>query len=229
MKNFLFGAAAIFALAGAAPAFADSIDFAQFGAPGSTFGSPLVGTTNGGVSFSVASPAGSFSEYLEDATRSYDYSWAGEFAKGETILYDNGGSGAVTIDFATPVTSVLDLEAQANNYGAYTATLIAYDGTTELGSVSYDAFNDAGNAGVEGTIPNLNFSASAITSIVIGTTNDSYGFALGGTGGFNNPVPGAPEPGTWALMFGGIAMIGGMLRIANARRRENEVAGIATA
>jgi len=43
------------------------------------------------------------------------------------------------------------------------------------------------------------------------------------------PVSGAPEPGTWALMFGGLAMIGGMLRIASARRRENEVAGIATA
>jgi len=45
----------------------------------------------------------------------------------------------------------------------------------------------------------------------------------------NAAVSAAPEPGTWALMFGGLAMIGGMLRIANARRRENEVAGIATA
>ncbi len=42
-------------------------------------------------------------------------------------------------------------------------------------------------------------------------------------------VSAAPEPGTWALMFGGIAMIGGMLRVAKARRREDEVAAIATA
>lgn len=56
------------------------------------------------------------------------------------------------------------------------------------------------------------------------------GYVLAGTltvsGG---AVSAAPEPGTWAQMFAGLAMIGGMLRIANARRRENEVAGIATA
>jgi len=43
------------------------------------------------------------------------------------------------------------------------------------------------------------------------------------------PCSAAPEPTTWALMFGGLAMIGGMLRIAKARRREDEATGIATA
>ena len=61
---------------------------------------------------------------------------------------------------------------------------------------------------------NYNFINAAGTSLATGTTVS---------------VSAAPEPGTWALMFGGLAMIGGMLRVANARRRENEVAGIATA
>ena len=39
----------------------------------------------------------------------------------------------------------------------------------------------------------------------------------------------APEPSTWALMVGGIAMIGGLLRVAHARRREDDMACIATA
>lgn len=65
-----------------------------------------------------------------------------------------------------------------------------------------------------------------------------FGHVVAGGNEFyqNNGVPtsltatsAAPEPGTWALMFGGLAMIGGMLRIAHARRREAEVAGIATA
>ena len=31
-------------------------------------------------------------------------------------------------------------------------------------------------------------------------------------------VSAAPEPGTWALMFGGLAMIGGMLRLGRKRQ-----------
>jgi hypothetical protein len=42
-------------------------------------------------------------------------------------------------------------------------------------------------------------------------------------------VSAAPEPGVWALMCAGVALIGGILRIAYARRLENNAAVIATA
>ena len=227
MKKSILAAGAALAMLMAAPAFADSIDFAQFGMPGTPVSDGMSGTTNGGVGFTVYSPgaspgapAGGFTEYLEDYSHTVNggaYTWAGEFANGETILFDNFGSGLVTVDFAQGVDSIQDVEAQANDGGDYTATLTAYSGTTELGSVSYDAINTPGDPTVEGTIPNLSFFGSDITSFTIGTTNDGGGFALGGTGGVNNPPPpmsGAPEPSTWALLIAGVGGIGFAFRQA---------------
>ena len=202
----------------AAPAFADSINFAQFGPDGTGVSDGSSGVTNGGDTFTIFSPGASpglpaagFEELQEGA------SWAGEFAPGETILFDNYTPGLTTIDFATPVSSIQDLEAQANSDGFYTATLTAYN---SLGAVvSSDSYNGDNEDGPEGTIGNLNVFGSGIASITIGTTDDGEGFALGGTGGTGNPPPisAAPEPATWLLMFAGIGGIGLMLR--QARRK----------
>jgi hypothetical protein len=42
-------------------------------------------------------------------------------------------------------------------------------------------------------------------------------------------VSAVPEPGVWVMMLGGLAILGAMLRIDHAYRREHEVAAIATA
>ena len=42
-------------------------------------------------------------------------------------------------------------------------------------------------------------------------------------------VSDAPEPGAWALMLGGLGVLGALLRIQQARRREDEVKDVATA
>jgi hypothetical protein len=209
MKLHLLSAASVVVAMTAAPAFADSIDFAQFGPEFTAVANGVTGTTQGGVDFTIFSPNGSFEELKEGS------SWNGEFAPGETILFDNEGPGAVEIDFANPITSILHLEAQANLFGLYTATLTAFDGATNLGSVSDNSDNEGGP---EGTIPFLNFSGTHITKILVSTTNDSLGLALGGTGGTNNPPPppGVPEPATWAMMLLGFGGLGAMLR---SRRR----------
>ena len=204
MRTILMTCVAAMAIGAAVPAFADSIDFAQFGPVGTFVANGATGTTFGGVNFTITGPNSGFTEYQEGNN------WAGEFANGEVILFDGFGSGAVTITFATAITSIQHLEAQANAFGAYTATLTAFAGATNLGSVSYNGVN---NLGPEGTIPYLDFFGAGITSIVIGTTNDSQGFALGGTGGLNNPPPGGvPEPAAWALMISGFGMAGAALR-----------------
>ena len=200
--SHLFAASAL-SLAVAAPAFADSIDFAQFGAEFTNVANGATGVTNGGVNFTIFGPGANFTEYQEGS------GWAGEFANGQLILFD-GGPGAVTINFATAINSIQHLEAQANLVGAYTATLTAFAGLTNLGSVSYNSMN---NLGPEGSIPYLDFFGAGITSITISTTNDGAGFALGGTGGRDNAPPGGvPEPASWALMISGFGLAGAALR-----------------
>ena len=46
---------------------------------------------------------------------------------------------------------------------------------------------------------------------------------------FTSAVSAAPEPGSWALLLGGVGILGAMLRAGYARRREDEVKSTATA
>jgi hypothetical protein len=216
MKAILTAGVALAALTIAAPAMADSINFAQYGAPGTGIGSGATGVTAGGDQFTISDvDQAGFSEYCEDKTRqctNNGYTWAGEFYKGEVILFNNSAPSPVTIDFAHGLNSVTDLQAQANLYGAFTETLVAYSGNTIVDTVSAAWFNGVSNPPGEGTIPKLSVFGRDITSIEIYTTNDGAGFALGGVGGVNN----VPEPGTLALFGAGLL---GLAGFASRRRK----------
>jgi hypothetical protein len=138
--------------------------------------------------------------------------WDGNFPLNTPVLYDNGVPGAVTIDFATPITNITDLALESNEFGAFTATLQAYDGLTYLGSQSFMSTS----ADDPGSQMSFNFSSAAITSIVLSSTNDGAGLGLGGAGGTGGYSGGVPEPTAWALMLLGVAGLGATLR----RRRE---------
>jgi PEP-CTERM motif-containing protein len=210
MRGLLLGAVAAAVLASASPALADFINFSQFGPTGTAITSGGTGTTLGGVGFTISDVgAVGFTEYCEDKARGCAASntWAGEFYKNEVILFNNGAVSPVTIDFSKSVTSLVDLQAQANDYGAFTETLDAYNGATLVASDSASWFNSVSDPTYgEGTIPKLSVAfAGGITSITISATNDGEGFALGGVGGVAN---GVPEPSTWAMMILGFCGLG---------------------
>jgi hypothetical protein len=185
-------------------AHADVINFSQFGAVGTSLPGPQMGTTVGGVGFTITSPNNTFSVFQENQTNGPNH-WNGEFPSLAPVLYDGNGSGGVTITFATGLTS-LSVSAQANNSGLFTETMMAFNGTTLLGTVSASGNNVL--FGAEGTNPTLTFNGTDITKVIIDTTNDAAGFALyGGAGGI---APGVPEPSSWAMMILGFFSLGFM-------------------
>jgi len=193
---------------GIVPAFADSIDFAQFGTAFTSESNSITGTTNDGVSFTMTGPGAGFTVLVEPT------SWGGEFATGTCLLFDNRASGAVTIDFATPISSITDLGLEDNYYGGFSATLTAYDGATLLGTDSYSSVS----AFSPGTLPSFTFTSPSITAIVLTSTNDGRGVGIGGTttSSFpqvDAPEVDAPEPMTLALFGAGLAGLGAMRRL----------------
>jgi len=176
----------------AGSASADTINFGQFSG---TVANGSTGVTTGGVAFTLNGPGSGF-QVLEQ-----DVSWAGNFPDNTPVLFDGYGSGPVTFDFTTPISNISKIAIESNLYGAFVATLQAYDSSTLLGSQTV--------SGVSGYAPNtapaFDFSALGITSIVISTTNDSEGFGLGGVGGTGGYAGSVPEPSTWAMMLLGFA------------------------
>ena len=154
-----------------------------------------------------------------------------------TISSGNPFDGGTTIASGTSATAGTflfndnygyDIDNESFSVGAVTLTggdyyLSLANVTTAQGNDSYWDENNGPSAAFQNGNGLTNYS---LANYDIPGTTGSETFSINGTA---PAVSAAPEPGTWALMFGGLAMIGGMLRIANARRRENEVAGIATA
>jgi len=200
MKTILAATAAfsLFAIAGAASA--DTINFGQFGGEGASLANSVTGFTSGGVGFTVTGPGAGF-QILKQSS-----SWSGNFPVGTLLLFDNYAPGAMTFDFTTSLSSISQLAIESNRFGPYTATLQAYSsgilvGTQSLNAVS--AFNP-------NSVPAFNFSSASFDRLIISTTNDDVGFALGGAGGTGGYA--VPEPATWALMIGGFGLVGATLR-----------------
>jgi hypothetical protein len=179
------------------------------GAQSTNLGSPVVFSA-GGNNLTFSNTNGF--EVVQLGT-SYFYS---AFPNGTVILYGSGyfGSGGpATVSFSNPVGQVgLNIEEFAD--GPYTITFSAYDGATLLGTYTASGSDPDGGhpsvlsfEGVQAT------GGDAITSIVFSDTN-------GNDLGFGPVTYGAatPEPGTFGLLFTGMAGLGEMIRRRAFRR-----------
>ena len=194
MKTKFMLATAIAAAFSCTVAIADTINFSQFGPDGTALTGPLSGLTTDGVEVTITG-----SNQLGFTRETEGASWAGIFPAGAPLLWDNWGSGTVTLAFASDIAS-LTLAAQSNYSGAYTETAYAYDvGNNLLGSAFATSNNTLGAD--EGTVPFLNLAFANVRAVVFEMTNDAAGFALYGGAGANN----VPEPMSLALLGIGLA------------------------
>jgi PEP-CTERM motif len=192
MKRGLLAAISAATMAFTVPAFADSINWGQWGYV-AVVGS-LSGVTADGVAFTITSPGTGF-EVLQQGV-----SWFGIFPTDAPVLFDGDTSGDDSITFATPITS-LTLAAEADLYGAFNEYMYAYDASSTL----VDAENVLGltSTYAPGTETFFTVAGPGIVTINVGTSNDSLGFGLGG-----GSVSIVPEPSTWAMMLLGFAGLG---------------------
>jgi hypothetical protein len=125
------------------------------------------------------------------------------------VIYDDGapGSATISLDAAAGQGPVTGLDFLFADYlpGAYSTTATAYDGSNVVDSQTVN-----GVAGAQmGQFASFNLTGLAITSVVVSSTNDGHGWAIGGTS--------APEPATWTMLLVGFAGLGAALR--EGRRR----------
>ena len=129
----------------------------------------------------------------------------------ETSVYFNsyflsGSTGAaMTITFSSPVTNFF---LNLYNGETYTDSFTVSDNAGHSTTVSIPS---NGNGGLS----LISFPATG-NIITITTTDTLYDYSIDDIG-FNQPTPGVPEPGTWAMFLIGFGAIGWTLR--NARRK----------
>ena len=120
---------------------------------------------------------------------------------GTTVLF-GPGKGTFTV-----VNGVLTAQDYQGAIGTPAGNGVTVYTSLDLGS----DVNEASNFGTNGTV----YNTSGFSGVTYAAVPDT--------------VSAAPEPGTWALLLGGVGILGAMLRAGYARRREDELKSIATA
>ncbi len=113
----------------------DIYDWGQFGPDGTPVSSPAAAMSFNGLGATVSIAGSTMYAYVDSCIGCGEGSWNGNFEIGENLLYtgniSGGGPGPLTIAFASGVSSV-GFQIQDAFFGAFTATLQAYNGSTLL-------------------------------------------------------------------------------------------------
>ena len=193
--------------AGAIAGPTDTIDWSQLALTGSSVSSPLVVTSNLGSTITVTS-AGGLLERVDQ-----NNGWAGNFAPSTPLLWDDQAGPDITLTFANPVAAV-GAQIQANFFGPFTAQIVGSDGSilgafSELGDSQSSADNTAIFIGLQSTAIDI----SQIEFTLLSAYTNPNDFAIGPVTFSTTPLSGGiPEPGVWAMMIVGLAMVGAALR-----------------
>lgn len=193
----------------------DSVNWGQLGLCNQTVASTFSATSSGGLTVTGSEASGHVEGDVQrnaDSSGGCSYNgWFGNFAPGDNLIFTGfTGLGPLTLGFSTGVSGA-GLQIMRNAFGAFTATIDAYNGATLLGSFSeggtsaFTADNSAIFIGIN------DLSGPNITSIVINT--DSSDFAVNQLSLLTNAVP-EPSSIGMALLLGL-----GVLTAAHRRRK----------
>jgi PEP-CTERM motif len=191
----------------------DIVDWNQFGPSFTVLPTPQAWSSTGGLTGLVGVVSGS--NFFNFERLDQGNGWNGNFLPGSPLIW-NQGSGDFVVSFDTAVAQV-GMAVQAELYGPFTATLYAYDGSSNLLGTSF--MNGLSNGNADGSAPYISFNSS-LTNISYVQLNimDWQG---GDSGVFCTmslkPSPGAPsqsdpctvssptpEPGSLPLLGTGV-------------------------
>ena len=204
MIGSLVACCAVFA---ASHAMANGLQFSQFGPPGTTLPDPVTGyyihDKIYSDTFTVTGPGAGFEV---EGFYNRGGHWYDPAGYNLPLLYDNGAPGALTLSFDVPTGGLLHYGVgfYFEDYlpGSFSATATAYDGAVVVATETLTSI--AGPAPTDFVDFSLSGKGLPITSVVVTSTNDSHGWAIGGFA--------APEPSTWTMLLVGFAGLGATLR-----------------
>jgi hypothetical protein len=196
----------------------DTFDWSTLGATDTDITTPASVTSDGGLSATVLNGGGT----LEQVDEEYEVLWAGNFAPGATLLWNQGNQNNITIDFNSPVQGA-GAQIMADYYGSFTAQIDIYGSAnnllatfTENGESNGDNDNSAIYLGAHSTN-----GAADIYSISFSTPTTYYNgndFAIG------NLLIGVPEPtSTYAAWTSVLACCIAILHRSFRRNEEQSV------
>jgi PEP-CTERM motif len=185
-----------------APSGSTIVDWSQLGAPGTVLPHAFVALASNGdtATGKFNAPTSNKGELVQQGT-----DWNGNFAAGEFAVWTTN-HGPLTISFGNSYNAI-GAFFQQNVFGAFTAQLQAFNGSTLLGTVTENGVSNS-TVGTAIFIGALDKTGPNITKVVFSETAGASktDFAIG------TMSLGVPEPGTLVLVGSGLLGLAGFAR-----------------